>query len=212
MQGEPGMNARKLWMQGIGWGVVVLLALFFIWPRNRVLHDEQGIHSLEEARVEWSKGQLLSEEVLSQFSQHVALNPALHGRYDGLLAQAYLLHPNAVRSIEYLNRIQNRLEDRISTLHKRFLATTIFIAQNAYEDAYQGAKQLEEELHAQDTCPWLRLMNLLRLTALTYELHHVEHGYWASRLQMHPYYSQLATLFQDGSWHWNPNQEPKTDS
>lgn len=95
--------------------------------------------------------------------------PELHGKYDGLIAQAFLAKGDPALALPYAEQSLNRAKQDHLPLYADFSKITLLISTGKYQDAYQSSLELKKQIEEKDknvSSNVMYMFNLLRIAEL----------------------------------------------
>lgn len=105
------------------------------------------------------------EKILDILKRH----PELHGKYDGLIAQAFLAKGNADLALPFAEQSLDLTEQNHLPLYADFSKITLLISKEKYNDAYRSSLELKKQIEENEknfSTNVLYIFNLLRLAEL----------------------------------------------
>jgi hypothetical protein len=179
---HPFVQWLSLYKQMILFAFLAILAVILIayrWTSHQTTRSEAEFF---QAQSEFSKFQEQSsnkknwETSLTPFSQLTSImnsHPELQAKYDGPIAQTFLIEQDALQAQPFAERAFRRTASDHLNLYKDYAQTSLAITSGLYEDALTQAQQLkykmDEELAQYGET--LYIFNLVRLAILYQQLH-----------------------------------------
>ncbi|MDF2550515.1 MAG: hypothetical protein K0S07_1582 [Chlamydiales bacterium] len=136
-------------------------------------HFEKLQQRLEETpRIDREESLESQKKLLQEISASLLKHPELEERYDGKLAQSYIELHDAKEAAPYAKRALARVQKELAPHYASFAKTSLLIAEGHFEQAFQEAAQLDEQLQtlSVEKDAFLPAFNQLRMASLASEL------------------------------------------
>lgn len=168
--------------QNILWGLIALLALLVISFRIvswKTSNAEAAYYKAQTVFNQFQKNPILADQSgtatppLTELESMMQSYPELHAKYDGPLAQTLLAVGQLPTADQFAQATFKRTKDDFLKPFHQFSATSFFIQEGKFDDAYQQSKQLKEELDAANSNVFentLYIYNLIRMAMLGEQL------------------------------------------
>lgn len=166
------MHHKQIFI-GIFLGLLVLLIGASRFAAMRTLSAENDFFEAQTAFTQFQKESISSQNgaALSQFEQLEAIlkrHPEIQPKYEGPLAQTFLITGNIPQAQQLADNIFKRTQPDYLQLYRDFSGTSLLIGAGKYEEALTQAMQLKASLDKLTTNenPILYITNLVRLAML----------------------------------------------
>lgn len=196
---------QLLWIF-LGLLALFILIAFFYSGRER---DSEGTYlKADREFIQFASPSITLEERQQSFDKLQAIlekYPELHAKYDGLIAQTFLIKGQSQEALSFADKALNRTKAEIAPFYSLFAENTLLISQGKYEEALNYSKSLQANLEntsvgEEET---LKVFNLFRIGILQEKLNlkSEEKKTWSQLKEMllQENFSLVLTPFQEGA-------------
>ncbi len=172
-----------------------------IWA-EKILHSKkrgasQDFLIVRQVHDRFVKGEPLALESIDAAERILKQHPELGPSYRSMLTMTYLAQQLPEKAAHHLSTTLKRGAETLPQPYKCYGETTLLIADERYEEAYESATALDKQLENTGAYETLQALNLLRLVSLS-EVLHLSNSETTEKLKQHPLYPQLNSLFSQG--------------
>lgn len=151
--------------------VIALMAIFLLYRffSGTAIKNERDYFEAEIAQTKLMDASS-AEKALDQLKGIVASHPELQAKYDGVMAETYLLLNQPEEAKPLIERNLNRIQE--NPYSKKSAEIALLMGENKWEEARALSMSLKKDLEAMNpnTLPVLYLYNLYRLISLNQKL------------------------------------------
>lgn len=169
VEDHPAMQWLFQYGKLLLWIALGLIILLFIATRFFSINASgsdyaNGEYYLSQFEKNGDEGALINlESILKK-------DPALHPKYDGVLAEQLLIQGKVKKAKEFANLEFSRTKGDVNAFYTAFGDHSFLIGEGKYQEALDKAKTLQVELLRNQSLAELRIFNMLRIASLQHVL------------------------------------------
>lgn len=131
-------------------GLIIAGILIYRFSSTRQEQQEADYWAAEKEFRALAGAENLNEEALAKLSAIIERHPALHEKYDALLAQILLDHGKISEALPFATKAIDRTQQENLPFYSDFANTTLLITEKQYETALKNSILLKEKMQSQN--------------------------------------------------------------